>query len=144
MKRGYVFVSYNYALSNADTVDLRPLFWDRTSQITFQPFVRIHPIYPNEMNEFGGYFKPIVGGNIRYVIIANIYLETGLFYYPIHKTKLPWDPDFTYGFGMNNWRGFRINVSYGNWLANRFPWNDKLGFHNFLNGELTLSITYAW
>ncbi len=145
VKRGYFFGSYNYTFSNPDTVDLRPLFWDNSSKITLEPFLRIHPEYPDERNELGGHFKPIIGGNIRYVIIANIYVETGLFYYPIPATKLPWDPDFTYGFGIYDWRGFRINLTYGNWIANRFPWHDNpLDYYDFLNGEFTLSFTYSW
>ncbi len=68
-----------------------------------------------------------------------------LHYYPIGETKLPWDADFTYGFGISDWRAFKLNFSYGNWIANRFPWNMKeLDYHNFMNGEFVLSFTYSW
>lgn len=145
-KRGFLFASYNFILTKPkDKKHLRPFFWDETSKLAFTPLVRIHPEYQNEFNQFGGYFKPIIGTTIRYVIIKNIYVETGLFYYPISKTKLPWDPDFTYGFGIYDWRAFKINFSYGNWIANRFPWNTKqLDYYNFLNGEFVLNFTYSW
>ncbi|MEX2590884.1 MAG: hypothetical protein WD334_11825, partial [Chitinophagales bacterium] len=145
-KRGYLFVSFNYFLETPkDKKHLKPLFWDETSRFVITPLIRIHPEYQDNMNELGGYFKPILGTTLRYVIIKNIYLETGLFYYPIQKTKLMWDPDFTYGFGISDWRAFKVNFTYGNWIANRFPWNDKeMDYYNFLNGEFTLYLTYSW
>jgi len=145
-KRGYFFVSYNYIIQKPKSKSrFRPLFWDETSKISLKPIIKVHPEYQDEFNDFDGYFKPVAGMNIRYVIIKNIYIETGLYYYPIHKTKLPWDPDFTYGFGIFDSRPFKINFSYGNWIANRFPWNTKeLDYHNFLNGTFGLNFTYSW
>ena len=145
-KRGYLFISYNYILEKLeDKGSFNPIFWDNTSKIIFVPIVKIHPEYQNEYNEFGGNFKSVIGMNIRYVIVKNIYFETGLFYYPIETAKLPWDPDFTYGFGIFDWRAFKLNLSYGNWIANRFSWNTKeLDNYGFMNGEFNLNFTYSW
>nr|MBS0037600.1 hypothetical protein [Saprospiraceae bacterium] len=144
-KRGFLFVSYNLTFENADGDYAQPFRIDETSKIILTPAIRLHPEYPNEDNEFGGYLKTVIGGSIRYVILKNIYIEGSAWFYPGKKTKLPWDPDFTYGFGMFDWRSFKINFSYGNWIANRFPWNEKeLEHHGFVNGELTLNVTYSW
>jgi hypothetical protein len=138
MKRGLFFISYNYEYK-------RNFFLlDETSKFVFVPLVRIQPEYVDVNNETMGFIKPILGTNIRYVFFKNIYVETGLFLYPIRKTKLPWDPDFTYGFGIFDWRAFKINFSYGNWIANRYPWQDKEMIHGFMNGEFSLNINYAW
>ncbi|MGI8893785.1 MAG: hypothetical protein ACR2GN_10050 [Bacteroidia bacterium] len=146
LRSGYFFVSYKYIFSKPEEREsLKPLFWDKTSGFVISPFVKVHPEYQDENNEFDGYLKPITGVNLRYIIIKNIYAEAGLYYYPLHETKLPWDPDFTYGFGMYDWRAFKINVSYGNWIVNRFPWNEKeIGYYKFLNGEFNIAFTYSW
>lgn len=146
LKRGFFFVSYNYIITDNENNNKKiTLFWDETSKIVFTPIIKIHPEYQNEFNELGGYLKPVLGTNIRYVIVKNIYIETGLFYYPLSDTKLPWDPDYTYGFGIFNWKAFKVNLTYGNWIINRFPWNDKeIDNYNFLNGEIVLNFTFSW
>lgn len=141
LKRGFFFVSYNYVFGNGSNNFFN---FDESSQFVVSPFLRVHPEYPDAMNAFGGYFKPVTGANIRFVIWKNFYLETSLLYYPVKESKLPWDPDFTYGFGLFDWRAFKFNLSYGNWIANRFPWNEKkLEDHEFMNGEFSLSFTYS-
>jgi hypothetical protein len=144
LKRGYFFGSYKYEITKPEKKEsFKILFWDKTSKIELSPILKIHPEYADEFNEFAGNFKPILALNIRYVIIKNIYIEAGLFYYPVQESKLPWDPDYTYGFGIFDYRKFKINFSYGNWIANRFTWNTKeLDHHGFLNGEFTLNFTY--
>jgi hypothetical protein len=143
MKRGFFFVSYNIEF-NKEINPKNPFFIDNTSKVLIVPLFRAQPEYTDINNQALGFFKPIIGTNIRYVILKNIYVETGVFYYPIQITKLPWDPDYTYGFGISNWKAFKVNISYGNWIANRYPWLDKEMKHGFLNGEFTLNLTYAW
>jgi len=143
MKRGLFFISYNYEL-NKERNPKNPLFFDNTSKFLIVPIIRVQPEFVDINNETLGYIKPILGTNFRYVFYKKMYLETAFLYYPIEKTKLPWDPDFTYGFGIHDWRAFKINFSYGNWIANRFPWTEKEMKHGFMNGEFTLNINYAW
>jgi hypothetical protein len=144
LKRGYFFGSYKYVITKPkDKESFSPLFWDETSKIDITPIIKIHPEYADELNEFAGNFKPIMALNIRYVIIKNIYVEAGLFYYPINETKLSWDPDYTYGFGIFDYRKFKVNFSYGNWIANRFG-TKELEYHGFLNGEFAANFSYSW
>lgn len=143
MKRGLFFASYNYEF-NKERNPKNPLFFDKTAKFLIGPLLRVQPEFVDANNIKFGYIKPIIGSNFRCVFYKNMFVETGFFYYPIGKTKLPWDPDFTYGFGIADWRAFKINLSYGNWIANRFPWADKEMKHGFMNGEFTLNINYAW
>lgn len=143
MRRGFFFLSYNYEF-NKSINPKNPFFFDETSKLILIPLIRAQPEFTDINNQFLGYFKPIAGTNIRYVIFKNIYVETGLFYYPIQITKLPWDPDYTYGFGISDWRAFKVNLTYGNWIANRYPWLEKDMKHGFLNGEFSLNLTYVW
>lgn len=144
LKRGYFFGSYKYIITKPkDNNFFKPLFLDETSKIDITPIIKLHPEYADEFNEFEGNLKPIMALNIRYVIIKNIYIEAGLFYYPIQESKLPWDPDYTYGFGLFDYRKFKVNVSYGNWIANRFG-TKELKHHGFTNGEFVINFTYAF
>jgi hypothetical protein len=148
LRRGFFFISYNFTLeAHQDSTkrQWRGMFHDATSRIAFTPFARIHIEYQDLNNNFGGYFKPIFGLNLRYTIWRNIFVEGAVYAYPIQATILPWDPDYTYGFGVFNWRSFKLNASYGNWIANRFPWNPKeLNHYNFLNGEFLVQFNYSW
>lgn len=90
-----------------------------------------------------GNHKFVLGTSVRWSIAKKFYVEGAAYYYPDKQSVLPWDPDFTYGFGYFNWEAFRLNISYGNWIANRFPWNDKTMQHGFNNGELKVMFTWA-
>ena len=146
LRRGFFFTKYNYHIAKPKRKQYyRPLFWDETSKIIINPGIRFHAEYQNNLNEFGGYAKPILEMAIRYVIIKNIYVETTLFYYPWEHQKLVWEPDYSYGFGIFDYQAFKVNITYGNWVANRFPWNTKeLDYYGFMNGELVISLNYAW
>ena len=145
LSRGFFFLEYKLILENSTGVNLLPFNIDETSTITIIPALRLNPEYANKNNELKGHFKWVIGLSMRYVILKNIYIESSLWYYPLKKSKLPWDPDFTYGFGVFDWRPFSINFSYGNWIANRFPWNEKeLKNHRFINGQWSLNLTYSW
>ena len=147
LKRGFFFINYNYYLLNQqDNFSSSKLFiFDETSQIYISPFVR----YQYEHTDrFGvnvlGNNKFTLGASARYVVWNNLYIEGAAYYYPTADSKMPWDPDFTYGFGYFNWKSFKLNFSYGNWIANRFWWNQKEMKNDFSNGEFKLSFTYIW
>ncbi len=145
IKRSYFFLDYNLTFENPHGYKFFPPTLDETSRVIIKPTFKIHPEYQDAENEFAGHLKVVLGGSVRYVILRNFYIEASAWYYPDKKTKLPWDPDFTYGFGRFDWRAFKFNFSYGNYIANRFPWNEKeLDHHGFLNGELYLNMTYSW
>jgi len=141
MKRGFFFISYNYQLLHQEG----GLKIDETSQIIVTPFVRYQFEYTDRYGvEVLGNNKMVFGTSLRYVIARNFYIEGAAYYYPDKDSKLPWDPDFTYGFGLFDWKSFKLNLSYGNWIANRFPWNDKDMKNDFTNGEFKLMFSYIW
>ena len=108
-KRGFFFISYNYYLLGEEK---NPWKLDETSQIYITPFIRYQPEYTDRYGEkILGHHKIILGYAARYVIWNNFYVEAALYYYTSEKSKMPWDPDFTYGFGYFNWRSFKINFS---------------------------------
>jgi hypothetical protein len=81
----------------------------------------------------------------RYTIVSNIYVESAVYYYPDPKTKQPWDPDYVYGFGYFDYRAFRVGLTYGNWVINRFPWNKKqYPDYGFWDGDFRVFVNYSW
>ncbi len=142
MKRGFFFLSFNhYALGEYFT----KMKWDETTQLYFSPFLRYQYEYTDRYGkQVLGNHKFVLGASSRYVIWHNIYIEGAVYFYPKSESKMPWDPDFTYGFGYFDWRSFKINFSYGNWIANRFPWNKKEMKNDFSNGEFKLLFSYIW
>ncbi|MFL5752299.1 MAG: hypothetical protein ACJ76F_02745, partial [Bacteroidia bacterium] len=59
--------------------------------------------------------------------------------------KLPWDPDYSYGFGYFDWRNFRISLTYGNWAINRLPWNRNYYPHyGFWDGNFRIVGNWIW
>lgn len=145
-RRGHLFLRFNTLLSKESTNIGKPFFWDESSRLSIVPGARFHFEYQgNFFNELGGYYKPIGELTLRYTIYKHIYIESTLFYYPIIEQRLIWEPDFTYGFGIANWRAFKLNLTYGNWIANRFPWSEQtMDFYGFANGEWYIGLTYSW
>ena len=141
LKRGFFFVNYNYYLLKNES----KLKLDRTTQIYISPFVRYQLEYTDRYGvKVEGNNKFTLGTSARYVIWHNFYVEGAMYYYPDAKSELPWDPDYTYGFGYFDWKSFKLNFSYGNWIANRFPGRDKQMKNDFSNGEFKLSFSYIW
>ena len=138
--RGFFFTSYNIDLLD----DYAGLKFDNESQIRITPLVRYSMEYPDKFGvEKGGNHKVVIGSSVRWSIAKKFYVEGAAFYYLNAETKLPWDPDFTYGFGYFNWKAFNMSVSYGNWIANRFPGNKMEMEHSPLNGELKAVFIWA-
>jgi len=141
MKRGFFFTSYNYYLLG----DNSKVKLDETSQIFLSPFVRYQYEYTDRHGvQVLGNHKFTFGTSSRCVIWHNFYVEGAVYFYPEEDSKMPWDSDFTYGFGYFDWKSFKVNFAYGNWVANRFAWNKKQMKNDFTNGEFKLSLSYIW
>jgi hypothetical protein len=138
--RGFFFASYNIDI----LYDNASLKYDESSQIRLTPIIRYIPEYTDKNGvKKAGNHKFVLGSSVRWSIANNFYIESAAYYYPSKETQLPWDPDFTYGFGYFDWRPFTISVSYGNWIANRYPWKEKEMQHGFLNGELKANFRWS-
>ncbi len=144
--QGYYFVSYGHELPARY---LAPLKIDNTSNVRISYFVRYASHYRDINNNLHGGLlegKPVAGLSLRYTIARSIYVESAVYQYikPASR-KMPWDPDYSYGFGYFNYKSFRASVTYANWIANRFPWNPKeLKPYGVLDGDLRLTLNFNW
>ncbi len=144
MAEGYVFLSYGYGLPQKvhDFIKL-----DSTTDFRITPFVRWAQRFRDQEEQVHYTGKPTAGVNARLTLFWNIYVEGAVYYYFQHAgyTQLPWDPDFSYGFGYFDWRSFRLSLTYGNWAVNRWP-GKKTSYPNygFLDGNFRLILNWAW
>lgn len=151
--QGYYFVTWNHNLPKK-WIDAIRLDVSTNFNITYH--ARYMAQYRNEVNDImglgkGGWGKAVTGLTLRYTIWLRIYLEFSAFYYPYdynggEVTQVQWDPDFTYGFGYFDWRPFRFSITYGNYVMNRFPFNEQKvkPEYGILDGDLRVSISWAW
>ncbi len=143
---GYYFISYSHILPEKY---LKIIKLDETTNFKITYFTRYAIKYSDSYEvSHGGLTsgKSTVGAGFRYTIGKNLYVESAFYLYPEEKLKkMPWDPDYSYGFGYFDWRSFRFSVTYGNWAVNRFPWN-KSGYPNygFLDGNFRLIANWIW
>ena len=121
---------------------------DPTSNIKFDFGVNYAINYRNQKEEIKGDFlngKTWLSLASRYTIFYNIYAEGAVYYYTDPEKRQPWDPDYVYGFGYFDYRAFRVSLTYGNWVINRFPWeNQKYPYYGFLDGEFRFIVNYSW
>lgn len=140
LKRGHLFVRYKMEISKKGSV----FFQDETSKISIEPFIRVNPEYADSLQNTFGYGKLVTGTAISYTVFKNIYVESAVYLYPIKGSKLPWDPDYTYGFGIYNWQPLTVNFTYGNYIANRFSKaTQPLKYHRFMNGEFRVFLNFS-
>lgn len=145
MKLGYFFLSYQHNLPEKRR---KKILLDETTNISFSYLARFSPYYfDNEQNILGGWDKgkTTFGMSARYTIVNNIFIEGAVYYYLNKSQQLPWDPDFTYGFGYFNWKAFKFSFSYGNWVINRFE--GKNPYHpsySFADGDFTVTFNWVW
>lgn len=92
----------------------------------------------------GGLFegKSAISVNVKYIIIHNYFISGAVSYYFRQDIKLPWDSDYAYGFGFENWKPWKLTFSYANYM-NTFPWKTQPDNSGFLYGTFTLSFNYA-
>lgn len=140
---GFYFVSFN---NNLPQKWIEKIRIDETTNFNITYMVRYAIQFRDADNNYiGGPGKVILTLSMRYTIAKRLFLEGAAHYYPIKDTKVPWDPDFTYGFGYFDYRPWRVSVTYGNWIANRFPWNDKgIPEYNFLDGIFSVNFNYQF
>lgn len=142
---GYYFISYNYGI----TENFRnKIALDQTTNIKIVPFVRYAFRYRDEVEREHG--SPINGKStlglaVRYTIYRNVYIEGAAYYYPEQFKQMPWDPDYSYGFGYFDWRSFRLSLTYGNWAINRWP-GRKTNYpaYGFLDGQFRVVANWIW
>jgi len=138
--QGFVFVSFN---GNLPAKWINKIRLDESTNFSLVPTVRYFPTYRNETDEILSH-KVQLGLSARYTIWFRLYLEAGVYAYPIPGSRMPWDPDFTYGFGYFDYRPWRVSVTYGNWIANRFTFQSEIPGYSFLDGNVSVLFNYRF
>jgi hypothetical protein len=79
-------------------------------------------------------------GNIRYNPMTYWYANIDAYYYL--KEQSPWEPDFTYSFGYDDWNPYTLSFVYENQSPNRFRPNRAEGERvtHYLHG----SYNFGW
>jgi hypothetical protein len=140
--QGNFFIAYNNGLFQR----LMEKMHVGNANFTVTPFFRYAFHYLDEDNRIrAGLGKPTMGLGMRYNIWRGLYAESAVYGYISPRHKQPWDPDYTYGFGWFDWRPFRLSFTYGNWVINRFPWNETAyPKYNFWDGNFRVIFNWAW
>jgi len=115
----------------------RPLLIDQSLQIDCRIGLNASPRYERDDGSRGRWKRSAQLG-CRYPFTRRLYLDFTAFAYD--HGQQPWDPDFTYGFGLFDYRSNRVSLQYSNYSGNRFPWRkSKAGTGRFKDGGLLVS-----
>ncbi|MBT0668012.1 hypothetical protein HT136_06485 [Novosphingobium profundi] len=119
-----------------------PLLLDDTLSIDCRANLNVTPRY--DRNDGGvGHWKNNVSLGCRYPFTRRLYIDFTA--YAWGHGQQPWDPDFTYGFGLFDYRSNHVSLQYANYSGNRFPWRTaREGTGRFRNGGLLLSWSHAF
>lgn len=81
----------------------------------------------------------------RYERASGWFAQAAVYAYPDRSQQQPWDPDFTYGFGYEDWRPGTVSIRYANYSGNRFPGRSVApGEGAFRSGSVTISWKVDW
>jgi hypothetical protein len=86
--------------------------------------------------------KSSINFNLKYIVFNNFFISGAVNYYFSQATKLPWDSDYAYAFGFENWKPWKLSFSYAKY-TNTFPWNGQPVNSGFLYGAFTISFNYS-
>jgi hypothetical protein len=138
--QGFFFVSFNARLPKPWIEKMR---LDEHTDFTLVPALRYFPQFRDMEGTI--YHHRIIGAlTARYTIWKRFYIEGGAYYYPEANTRMPWDPDFTYGFGYFDYRPWKLSVTYGNWIANRFTGSPGIPMYGFTDGNFSVMFNYGF
>lgn len=86
-----------------------------------------------------------VTASIKYNPLSYWYVNATFYKYLKSDYQASWDPDFSYGFGYDDWHPGTIIIQYNNYSGNRYPWKEKSpGTGTFKNGSISISWSWAW
>ncbi len=81
--------------------------------------------------------KYVASVSIKYNPISYWFFNTTFYYYP--KGRNPWDPDFSYSFGYDDWHPYTLSLVYSNYGPNRLhPTQKGERFTRFAEGTFSL------
>jgi hypothetical protein len=96
----------------------RPFLIDETLTIDCRVGLNTTPRYDTQEGTVG-HWKSFANLGCRYPFTRHLFTELNAFAYS--GGQQPWDPDFTYSFGMVDYRSDHFSIIYANYSGNRFP-----------------------
>lgn len=78
--------------------------------------------------------------SIRDTPITSWFVQASVYAYVNPKLKRPWNPDFTYSFGYDDWHPYTFSLTYANYGGNRFQPGRKEAVTIFSQG----GINFGW
>lgn len=94
------------------------LLFDKRLTINCRIGLNVSPRYDQDDGGVGEW-KQSANLSCRYPFTSLWFLDLNLFAYG--RGQQPWDPDFTYAFGLADFRSGRFSILYANYSGNRFP-----------------------
>lgn len=76
------------------------------------------------------HYSPRIQATLLYKPLGYWFAKINAFYYLNRKAQAPWDPDFTYSFGYDDWHPYTLSLIYENYSANRFSPDRQAGEKN--------------
>lgn len=90
-----------------------------------------------------GSWKSSANIGCRFPIKGKLFFDLNMFVYG--HGQQPWDPDFTYSFGLFDYRSNRFSIQYANYSGNRFPGHHRAANSGrFVDGGITISWNHGF
>jgi len=86
-----------------------------------------------------------LNASLRYNPLSYWFIESTFFKYWESEYQAPWDPDFTYSFGYDDWHPYTLSLVYSNYGGNRLHPDKEKGEHftRFEEGTFSLGWKYT-
>lgn len=113
------------------------LLFDDQLTINCRVGLNVSPQFDQEGGGVGDW-KQSANLGCRYPFTRFLFVEFNLLAYG--RGQQPWDPDFTYSFGLADYRSGHFSILYANYSGNRFPGRRRAGNTGmFRDGGLFIS-----
>jgi len=90
-----------------------------------------------------GSWKTAANLGCRYPVTDRLFVDVNLFAYG--HGQQPWDPDYTYSFGLFDYRSNRFSILYANYSGNRFPGRHRAANSGrFVDGGISISWNHGF
>jgi len=86
-----------------------------------------------------------LNATLKYNPISYWYIQTVFYEYLRPSRQAPWDPDFTYVFGYDDWHPYTFSLVYSNYNGNHFNPDRKKGedYTKFEEGTISIGWKYV-
>lgn len=96
----------------------RAMLFDDNLAIDCRFGVNVSPEYDQQDGSIGKW-KQSANLGCRYPFTRLLFVDVNFFVYA--QGQQPWDPDFTYSFGLADYRSGHFSIQYANYSGNRYP-----------------------